>query len=80
MKKLILAAMLLVACSKEPLSIQIGQSYHIKNNIFNKGVFQPKQPVLVNKLYIDPASGLPYANVTDQNGLVWYIPQEDLKP
>lgn len=79
MKKLIFAALLFAGCTKDPLSIQVGQSYYIKSNIFNKGAYQPKQPVSVNSLYIDPSSGLPYANVTDQNGIVWYIPQTDLK-
>lgn len=73
-----LASMVLAGCKKEQLIVQ-GQSYHIKGNIFNKGVYQPAQPVMVNNLYTDPISGLPYANVTDQNGTVWYIPQEDLK-
>lgn len=79
MKKLILAALLLASCAKDPLSIQIWQSYHIKSNIFNQGTWQPVQPVVVNTLYIDPASGLPYASVSDQKGIVWYIPQTDLK-
>lgn len=80
MKKLLLISLLFLGCTKEPLKIQVGQSYHIKGNIFNKGVYQPKQPIFVNSLYTDPSSGLPYANATDQNGTVWYIPIADLKP
>lgn len=74
----VLSIINLTSCQKDTI-IQTGYSYHIKGDIFNKGVYQPSQPVTVNSLYTDPVSGLPYANVTDQNGTVWYIPQKDLK-
>jgi len=53
----------LTSCKKENIVPEVGKSYHIKGNIFNKGSYQPKQPVLVDSLYTDPLSGLPYALV-----------------
>ena len=75
---ILLLALTIVSCKKDTVIIT-GQSYHIRSNVFNKGVYQPAQPVEVNTLYTDPNTGLPYANVTDINGTVWYIPVADLK-
>lgn len=66
MKNLLLLSLLflcLSACKKDTI-IQTGRSYHVKGDIFNRGAYQPVQPVQVNELYIDPASGLPYAHCT----------------
>lgn len=82
MKKLyiLLAFIVLASCKKDTI-IQLGLSYHIKGNIFNKGAFQPTQPVKVDSLYIDSNSGKPFAKVTDSGNpsIIWYIPQKDLK-
>jgi hypothetical protein len=48
-------------CCKKDEMIMTGKYYHFKSNVFNKGAYQPKQPVLVDSLYIDPISGLPFA-------------------
>ncbi len=64
-------ALLLISCAKEPISLQVGMMYHIKSDVFNKGVFQPKQPVRVERLYIDEASGYPYAECTDMDNIRW---------
>lgn len=63
---MILAAVLLLtapSCKKESTLPQIGESYNIKGNVFNKGAFQPKQSVRVDSLYIDANSGKPFAMV-----------------
>jgi hypothetical protein len=78
MKKLIII-LLLCSCTKEDINVQVGMMYHIKPDIFNKGVFQPAQPVRVERIYIDPISGLWYVEATDQKNVVWYIPKEDLQ-
>lgn len=57
---------MLLSCQKENIVPEIGKSYHIKGDIFNQGSFQPLQPVLVDSVYIDAASGLPYARCKAQ--------------
>lgn len=57
----VLSVINLTSCQKENITPEIGQSYHIKDNVFNKGAYQPKQPVIVDSLYTDPNTGLPYA-------------------
>lgn len=77
MKKILLL-LLLYSCSKEPINIQVGSMYHIKNDVFNKGAFQPFQPVRVDSIYIDATYHIPYCVITDMNNVKWYIPKEDL--
>lgn len=69
---------LINSCKKDSINPVVGQLYHIKGNIFNKGAYQPAQPVLDMRNYIDAAYNMPYSEIKDMNGLVWYIPQEDL--
>lgn len=75
---IIAIALCCYSCKKEQI-IVVGQSYHIKGDIFNKGVYQPKQPVRVDSLYTDPISGYPYAVITDMDNVKWFIPTKDLK-
>lgn len=52
----------LASCKKEESIVPIvGRSYAIKGGIFNKGAYQPKQPVLLLDLYIGP-NGVPYSH------------------
>lgn len=64
MKKLALfisLAIVLTSCKKEhPQVLIIGQSYRIRADIFNKGAYQPAQPVLLTQLYIN-FQGIPYS-------------------
>jgi hypothetical protein len=62
---IILLATSLTACKKEAM-ILVGRSYHIKGDIFNKGSYQPTQPVRVDSLYTDASTGLPYAKCKAQ--------------
>jgi len=78
MKKLILLLLLCTACQKEPLNIQVGMMYHIKSEVFNKGTYQPVQPIRVERIYTDPLSGQIFVEATDQTNTEWFIPKADL--
>jgi len=68
-KLLLVFAVLFGSCKKEQSIVPVvGQSYGIRSDIFNKGTFQPIQPVLVMDLYIGP-NGTPYAHC--KAGIDW---------
>jgi len=52
---LFLTSLFIPSCKKEPI-LKIGQYYRIKGGVFNKGKFQPSNPVLLDTLYIDTKS------------------------
>jgi hypothetical protein len=80
MKKITYALMVvaLTSCKKDYRACLKGDTCTVKNNIFNKGVYQPVCPVHADSVYIDQTYMIPYVKATDQNKTVWYIPQEDL--
>lgn len=54
--------MVLVSCKKEQQIVLVpGQQYHIRSDIFNKGAYQPQQPVQLIDLYTGP-NGVPYSH------------------
>ncbi len=95
MKKLtIILLLLLTACKKDDISIISGHTYRVKPNIFNTGVFQPKDTLYANSIYYNEAAGINYCRCTGPskgtllskvkpdslNGnLLWLIPTDDLK-
>lgn len=63
---LISLLIVLASCKKEETIVPVvGRSYAIKGDIFNKGAYQPKQPVLLIDLYTGP-NGIPYAHCKAQ--------------
>ena len=59
--------------------LQPGTKCNIASGVFAPGDYQPAQPVTVNSIYRAASSGLIYYSVTDANGVVWEIPDNDLK-
>lgn len=59
---IVLAIAILAGCKKESVTPQIGQSYNLKDNVFNNGAYQPTQPGRIDSLYIDATSGQPYVH------------------
>lgn len=73
-----LVILLLVACKKDS-QVLVGNLYYIKSNVFNKGAYQPVQPVKVDSIYMDQTYNIPYCICEDQQKTLWYIPIKDLK-
>ncbi len=59
--------------------LQVGTKCNIYSGVFQPGDTQPAQPVTVTGIYRTASSGLIYYNVTDTNGVVWQIPDNDLQ-
>jgi len=84
MKSILLIIIVMAAflgCKKTDLDTRIlqpGTKCTIYAGVFNPGDKQPAQPVVVNSLYNPGDNGLLLYNVTDSNGVVWVIPDNDL--
>lgn len=59
--------------------LQPGTKCNIYSGVFQPGDFAPAQPVTVTGIYRAASSGLIYYSVTDTNGVVWQIPDNDLQ-
>ena len=64
----VIVLMIAFGCRKQEITVQavIGNTYHIKSNVFHKGSFQPLQPVRVDSLYIDGLTQMRYAKIHAQ--------------
>jgi hypothetical protein len=86
MKSILAITIMMVAflgCKKSNLDTRIlqpGTKCTIYAGVFNPGDKQPAQPVVVNSLYNPGDNGLLVYTVTDSNGIVWEIPDNDLNP
>lgn len=72
-----------MGCKKSNLDMRIlqpGTKCNIYAGTFNPGDKQPAQPVVVNSIYNPGDTGLLVYNVTDNNGVAWIIPDNDLEP
>jgi hypothetical protein len=59
--------------------LQPGTKCNIYSGVFAPGDLQPAVPVTVTSIFRKASSGLIYYNVTDTNGVVWQIPDNDLQ-
>jgi hypothetical protein len=72
-----------MGCKKSSIDVRIlqpGTKCTIYAGVFNPGDKQPVQPVVVNSVYNPGDNSLIMYNVTDSNGVVWVLPDNDLKP
>jgi hypothetical protein len=57
----------LTSCKSDftiPPDIHVGGAYSVKSNVFNKGAYKPKSPVIIQSLYINGGEGgVPYATI-----------------
>lgn len=53
------------SCKKET-AIEVGMPYHIKSTIFNKGAFQPVQPIVVTRIYFKEVVGKWFTDSKEQ--------------
>jgi hypothetical protein len=81
---LVLLLISLFSCNKQQDALdkrvlQPGTKCNIYAGVFAAGDPQPVAPVTVTSVYRTANSGMIYYNVTDANGVVWQLPDNDLQ-
>ena len=83
--KVILTLLLiaLFSCKKDSsLNLRVlqpGTKVSVVSNVFGEGDKQPAEPMTITSIFRGASSGLIFYNVTDANGVVWQLPDNDLQ-